>query len=512
VTAAGPPAAVRRWLRGPLWWGVATVSLAATFFMADVTVARSEDRAFDNGYRVTGMVVDGWNGEPDVKVTYQHPESGKEVRAETYVWHAELLPSGPGPVPLEVSRTDPQQVALAGDRFPATANLAIYAPWALLPFLVGVARRWTLWRTSKLIESDTVAYAMTARAVPAQGWGRRWRLHLYPLDADGAAPPVCAVPLITPHAAPDPFAVEVKGAPRPYGRVVARRADGEVLWPAGRALGRQGAVAGLVGPAQPVIGTGPRWALPPGAGEGPWRGLELVEDRLWYGRVGRLLRRPRLRLEPDALVLVEASGSGTRYRWDDHVGAPTPTQAGRWWRIEGMGRTRTSPASLWLEAAWEDSPYPVRRWLAGRGLADAPWEELPALCAFVAATPAARAGLADPHRVKVLIAELASRQWRDPRPPSQPVLGDRLDLHLTVEAVVGRHVPHFGRRAVRGVWVPPLDTLVAEVTDRLPDWVRPRVQPGQIAQEIARHLATGRWPFDVLLPDHEVPSARGRSA
>jgi hypothetical protein len=111
----------------------------------------------------------------------------------------------------------------------------------LLPFLIWALRHWTLWRTQQLMSSAGPAYAMQAATSPPGWWGRRWRLHLYPLDTGAAARPVCTVPLV---ACPDTFGVsdvEVKGPPRPYARVVARDEHGGVLWPSGRALRHQAA-------------------------------------------------------------------------------------------------------------------------------------------------------------------------------------------------------------------------------------------------------------------------------
>lgn len=68
-----------------------------------------------------------------------------------------------------------------------------------------------------------------------------------------------------------------------------------------------------------------------------------------------------------------------------------------------------------------------------------------------------------------------------------------------MSAVADRHVRRFAGHPVRGEPVPPTDQLIAEITARLPDWVRPRVGAGAIADRLSRHLATGPWPFDVLL-------------
>lgn len=630
MSRAGRPAVVRRWARRPLWWAAAATALSCVLFVADVNAARSSDRTYDDGYRVGGEVTSGWDGGRDVFVIYRHPATGELVDAATYVWDDSRLPTGPGPVALEVSRSDPKDVALAGDRFPATANLANYVPLALFPFFVWLIRRWTLRRTERLMASEAPAFLMQANASPPSWWGRRWHLRLYALDSGPAGRCVCTVPLVAAPSQVATFPVEVKGAPRPYARVVARCPEGEVLWPSGRALrshGRPaaaiarlvptaastaasrlalGGVALLVGGVIAVdLGTyaddvrerqevvtavvtgiggktegrvkvsvaygwagsrysgtvteasapgegsslrvrvdprSPRrvWSTsqdhPPGTNEGEvggllillalgllaaaaiawlqagrqpsgshaeqaWRGLELIDRRLWYDRQPRLLRRPSARFDPDALVLVDPDGSEAAFTWDDHANAAAPRTASTW-HLEGVRPSRYNTAVVWLHVGREATGDRTSRRLAGWGWSDTLWEELPALAAYVAATPAARAGLADPDRTSALISALATRGWRRPRPPGEPMLGDRLDLHRAVDAVLARRIRRFGGRPVRGEALPPIEQLVAEVTARLPEWVRPRVTPDMVAERVRRHLSTGRWPFDVLLLDN----------
>ena len=625
MRSAGRSPAVRRWIRRPLWWGAAALALAGALFAADVAAARRDDRRFDRGLRVQGTVDAGWDGGRDVEVTYRHPESGEQVSARTFVWDTSRLPATAGPVDLEVSRRDPTDVALAGDRLPVTANLGDYAPWALLPSVVWALRLWSVRRAEGVMAADGVAYAMLADGSASGWWLRRCRLNLHPLDADPDGPPVCTVPLVEPPVRAGTFAVEVKGSPRPFGRVVARDSlDGTVLWPAGRALrspGRPAAtapgpaaapsrspalarwllvagaiafVAGFVGAGVTTFaddvrdrsevvtatatggtraredgrvevdvtyeyrgrtyagsvtegqapGEGARvsvridpqspsrvWSTgqetPPGTSDGalpglalmsgvgllvaggllryqdgarrlppapgPARGLELLDGRLWYGRWSALTNRPRARFDPDALVLVDAAGVETAYRWDDHAASPTarPQVA---WRLVGVPPSRNNRGGMTLYAGEE------HRSLSG-GWTDALWAELPALAAYLGATPAARAGLGRPALARALVDELAAHGWRRPPPPGEPLLGDPLDLHLAVVAVLDRHLRRFGDRPVRGEPVPAVEQLVPEVLDRLPAWVRPRVTPEAVAERVARHLATGPWPFDVLLAD-----------
>jgi hypothetical protein len=225
-----------------MWWTFALLALATVLVVADVVAARDDRRTFESGQQVTGDVAADWDGSRDIPLSYRDPSTGAVVRTSTYLWDVSLRPAGPGEVAIEVSATDPMRVVIAGDRFPATANLTSYLPWVLAPAVVWLLRSWTLWRTRRLMAADGPSFAMSGRAVPPRWWGRRWRLRLYALDGDVTGSPVCAVPLVA-NASADmrPFVVEVKGTPRPYGRVVARDADGgDVLWPSGRALRASG--------------------------------------------------------------------------------------------------------------------------------------------------------------------------------------------------------------------------------------------------------------------------------
>ena len=627
MSGAGRPDAVRRWVRRPLWWGAGTVAFALTLVAVDAVDARRLDRTFDRGHRVSGSIGSAWDGGRNVEVRYVHPETGDEVRAATFVWDAGRLPAAPGPVELEVSRTDPTQVVLAGDRRPVTANLVEYLPWALFPFAIWAVRRRAQRASEALVASGVIAYAMVAAASPPGALGLRWRLQLYPADADPAAPPVCSVPLIEPPFAPGPFPVEVKGSPRPFGRVVARAGDGAVLWPAGRALRSSGSaparqaegqaeagrdrraangmmaagalvlLAGLVGASvgtfaedvrarhqlvtATATGSAPAaggrfdvsvayewdgaayegtvtasepsaagtelavrvdpesparvWSTaedrPPGttggalagfgivsgmglvlggavlrarqsAGAGrwrgarSWRGLELCDGRLWYGGRAAVASSPRARLDPDALVVAGEDGSEAAHRWDDHAAAASPSPAAVW-HLRGAGPRPLAMAAVWLVEG-RDPTGPGRR-LATQGWSGAPWVELPALADYLAATPAARAGLAHPERVAALLAGLASGEWREP-PAARagaPPDGHR-DLHDTARAVLGRHARLFGERAVRGEPLPELGRLVAEVRAELARESGAGVGDEEVAAVIRRLLA-GRWPFDALL-------------
>jgi hypothetical protein len=93
----------------------------------------------------------------------------------------------------------------------------------------------TIDATERLMATSAQAYAMQASMTRGM-FQLHPRLQLFPLDAPSGSRPVCEVPLIDRRVRKGTFPVEVKGTPRASGRVVARVADGEILWPSGRAL------------------------------------------------------------------------------------------------------------------------------------------------------------------------------------------------------------------------------------------------------------------------------------
>jgi hypothetical protein len=238
VNRDGRPPSVRRYLRRPLWWtGFALVLVGAltALVLAD---ARRGDAALARGPRAEGTVGDAYRGGSEVPVSYDNPVTGERVRTTTYVWDASLFPDGGQRVPLEVHPDDPDTVRIAGDRFPLTANLPADAALVAVPLIAWAVRRWSLGRTEGLVAAPAPSFAMLAAVAPSGRFGRRLQLHLYPLDAAAGAPSLCAVPLLDTAGAPiggPAFTVEVKGSPRPRGRVVARAGEA-VLWPSGRGL------------------------------------------------------------------------------------------------------------------------------------------------------------------------------------------------------------------------------------------------------------------------------------
>lgn len=235
MTRSHRPRVVVRWLRLPLWFLVAGSALMTAFVLADVHTARQERAVLDSGYHLTASIGTGWDGGPSIPLTYEHPQTHKVVRTSTYVWNNALRPARAGTVDIDASRTDPRDVRIAGDRFPPTTNVPSLLTYIAIPLLVWFARMRSIHATERLVASPAQAYAMEA-SMTRRLFQFHPRLQLFPLDAPNGTRPVCEVPVIDRRVRKGTFPVEVKGTPRSSGRVVARAADGEILWPSGRAL------------------------------------------------------------------------------------------------------------------------------------------------------------------------------------------------------------------------------------------------------------------------------------
>ena len=235
MTRSHRPRVVIRWLRLPLWVLFAGSALATTFFVADLRTARQERAVLDHGYHTTAYIGMDWNGGPSVPLSYENPQTHQLVRTSTYVWNDALRPKRAGTVDIDASRTDPSEVRIAEDRFPAATNVPSYLSYIAIPLVVWLARRRTIRVTERLMASPAQAYAMEASMTRGL-FQLHPRLRLFPLDVPNGSRPVCEVPVIDRHVRKGTFPVEVKGTPRASGRVVARTADGKILWPSGRAL------------------------------------------------------------------------------------------------------------------------------------------------------------------------------------------------------------------------------------------------------------------------------------
>ena len=263
MSRRGRPPAVTRYLWAPAWWPLLAVGLFGSLFvLEDLPASRAEVDPAEEAV-VTGTAV---RKGGDVEVRYRHPVTEQVVEAPLHVVRADLEPDPGEAVSLVVRRDDPLSVAVHGDDFPLTTNLLVYGLWVGGASLPVLARWFGTRRAERLAAGPEPTFAMSG-ALVASGHLRRCHLELYPLDARPGAEPLCSVRVLTTAQAPlagRTFPLEVKGSPRPFGRVVAQ-AGGTVLWPAGRALGRRGgrgrpaAAGGPPVPLRPTTAPAVRW-------------------------------------------------------------------------------------------------------------------------------------------------------------------------------------------------------------------------------------------------------------
>jgi Protein of unknown function (DUF3592) len=292
------PEPVRAHRARPAAWVLAALVLAGLIVLDEVNVAR-DDRAWARQAAHLDGVVAGppRGGGVVVPVEYTHPVTGQRITLDVDTFGAGAVLRAGDPVALAVDRDDPDRVAIVGDRRP-TVDVWGVALVLVVPLAALALRWWSVERTARLVRSPATTFAMLGAIPPRRRLLRRPMLHLYPLDAAAGAPALCAVPLVTTAGCPvagPAFAVQVKGVPRPLGRVAARVGSGDdVLWPAARA----GLTASWPRPAQVVEPVPParvdRGALP----------LGVVAGRL------QLRTRWREAVGPYALALAAAVAFG----------------------------------------------------------------------------------------------------------------------------------------------------------------------------------------------------------
>jgi hypothetical protein len=174
-------------------------------------------------------------------MTIRSPE--QQVQTTFHVANYGDVPAPGATIAVEVGRDNPRAIRVEGLAVPADEDLVEIASLFALLSLGPLLLRWfSLQRARRLIDRPDKSFVMTA-ALSAHRRGRRPLLNLYPLDSNPSDAAVCVVPLAASHGLPvggEYFTVDVKGSPRPFGRVVARLESGEILWPAARALATRG--------------------------------------------------------------------------------------------------------------------------------------------------------------------------------------------------------------------------------------------------------------------------------
>lgn len=223
-------------MRRPAWLALLFVVLLALIAALEARSATAEARRLDSGVAAVGTVTGSGPGR-SVTISYTNPVTDQVVAVPVPVWGS-VLPEVGQEVAVDVSASDPEEVALAGERRPAAAELWWYVPVPVIFVVVWVVRAFTQRRTETLAAGTSTAFAMLGALTPPRRFGRRCELSLYPLDCPPAGLPVAAVAVLTTAGLPVgemAFPLEVKGSPRPSGLLIAR-SGGRVLWPAGRAL------------------------------------------------------------------------------------------------------------------------------------------------------------------------------------------------------------------------------------------------------------------------------------
>ncbi|MGE3620862.1 MAG: hypothetical protein AB7L84_10420 [Acidimicrobiia bacterium] len=220
--------------RRPVAWGLPlAVAAASGLLLATEDLPVSHHGTVDPAHAV---VVDGTVVRPTYpgKVRYEHPVTGRTVEVGVDLWSTDL-PGVGRPVRLRVDRRNPLSVAVDGDRPGWWVNLPLYLAAAGLAVVPGATRAFGRRRTRRLVASPSPGFRMLGAL--SRTWPGRARLHLYPADAPAESPPLCSIRVLDTAQAPFgvAFPVEVKGSPRPMGRVVARVGP-RIAWPVGRAL------------------------------------------------------------------------------------------------------------------------------------------------------------------------------------------------------------------------------------------------------------------------------------
>jgi hypothetical protein len=239
VRPAGRPDAVRRFLRRPLWWALLALVALGWIYLDDMVTSRRVDRALDAGPSAVALVEEVVADGRAVLVTFHHPVTGTPIRTVAELWTVD--PPDPGTeVAIDIDPADPTRVAVAGDRRRPTAALGFELGLALVPVAFFAGRAMGVRRTERLMAAGGPSFSMLG-ALRSSGRVRpHVVLDLFPLDASASESPLCSLPLLHTGAVPlgRSHTVEVKGTPRPLGRLVARVEDGTILWPRGRASWR----------------------------------------------------------------------------------------------------------------------------------------------------------------------------------------------------------------------------------------------------------------------------------
>ena len=232
MTPARVSATVRRHTWRPVWYSVLLLAVTLLLWGSARHDGHRQQDVYADGFAVEVHVADSYDGGDLVPVSYVHPLTGR-TETEVWLWRADGPEAG-SDVGARVDRFDPHDVLLDTDEYPVTsvADLLLGVLLSLIPAATVGLRMFAVRRLRRLASGNGPSFAMLAAISGTWPFGRRARLHLFPLDARPGTAPLCSVPLLVSVGLPagSAFPVEVKGSPRPLGRVIVRHGN-DVLWP-----------------------------------------------------------------------------------------------------------------------------------------------------------------------------------------------------------------------------------------------------------------------------------------
>lgn len=250
MSSPRPPIEVRRWRWRPLILAVPVTVLFVVLVVSDRGTAAELDRARQREGTVVGEVVESGPGAQAVR--WYDDVHDRVVQVESQGMPVgdvvAVVPDHDDPVASDLEH------GMAGD----PVQTLVYLVWFVPPWVWLISRWRTVRRSQRLIAAPVPTFALWATVV-----SRSWSTALVRIDATdagGVAEPLCHVQVIdAPDLGPGRTPVEVKGNPRPAGRLVLR-SDESIIWPTGRtrlrasfgrrwrtaSVGRQAVVVGAV--------------------------------------------------------------------------------------------------------------------------------------------------------------------------------------------------------------------------------------------------------------------------
>lgn len=245
-----------------------------------------------------------------------------------------------------------------------------------------------------------------------------------------------------------------------------------------------------------------------------WGGLRVDDGRIWLAPVRYVPGRPRLRFDPEGIVVVRGA-KATLLPWDEGFPRAASSGAWAWWLVDqpdGVHRLVVVRDRMQLalpahdgfgytgEATkWKITPrYGLRT--VGRemiGLDTFAIVEAIALSEYLARTPESRDGLGDPARVQQLWTELQTAGYQVA--PTGEMLGTAADLDYAITRVLDEAWPRrFCGYGVAGEPAPERKDLLDRIDIVLPAWLRARTDSGMIERRLGVLAPDHRWPFSVL--------------